>query len=245
MTDRPIIFSAPMVRALLDGRKTQTRRLVKVPGIMGGRYPVLPPEEAIELGDDDFARGEWHYLSTAALSGPYPLPAAVGDRLYVREACRAVEDADGWDHVDFLAGGRRRIADTMEAAERWMRLFHYGLKGGARPGGCVGKSVPSIHMPRWASRLTLIVEKVRCERLQTISREDAIAEGLSLASNVIEEFWRWPEPYHENLWLSPPAAYRHLWNQLHTEERERWEDNPFVVALTFRVVHGNIDQVPA
>ena len=94
-------------------------------------------------------------------------------------------------------------------------------------------------MPRWASRLTLIVETVRVEPLQAISRSDAIAEGLSLASAVIEEFWRWPEPYHAGHWLSPPAAYRWLWNELHGAGS--WETNPDVLALTFRVERRNID----
>ena len=95
-------------------------------------------------------------------------------------------------------------------------------------------------MRRRASRLTLIVTEVRVERLQDISRADAIAEGLTLASNVMEEFWRWPEPHHKNLWLSPPAAYRHLWNAINGADA--WDANPWIVAITFTVEKRNIDQ---
>jgi hypothetical protein len=100
-------------------------------------------------------------------------------------------------------------------------------------------------MPRWASRLTLVVQEVRIAPLQSISRDDSIAEGLRLSSAVIEQFWRWPEPLDAGHWLSPPAAYAWLWDQLHTAGGECWQDNPDVVALTFRVIPGNIDRVAA
>ena len=206
MTDRPIIFSGPMVRALIGGRKTQTRR-----------------------------------LATSPLRR-----CVVGDRLYVRETAAAVELDDGQDGVCFAADGVfQPIANSAAAAEAWGIMHWY-----ARPADddlrSQGKQVPSIHMPRWASRLTLIVQAVRVEPLPSISREDAIAEGLIHKPGVIEpDWWMLPEPHHQGSFLSPVAAYRWLWNDLHTGTGERWEDNPLVLALTFRVEHGNIDQVPA
>lgn len=202
MADRGIIFSAPMVRALLERQKTQTRRIVKVPGVMGGRYPIHPPEEAIELEEGEFAQGVFHYLSTGALSGPYRLPAAVGDRLWVRENF-------------FQYGGP--IAYAADGPPQFPR-----------------KMTPSIHMPRWASRLTLIVEAVRVEPLQAISMADCYAEGIQrppgpmLGSDVCAR---------DNAW----NAYRKLWTSLHGAES--WDANPAVVAITFRVEKGNIDQM--
>jgi hypothetical protein len=105
------------------------------------------------------------------------------------------------------------------------------------------KSGPAIHMPRWASRLTLEVTAVRLELLQDISRDDSIAEGLRLESAEIEEFFRWPPPFDAGLWLSPVAAYRDLWTRLHGENS--WNANPTVVALTFTVHKLNIDAFKA
>lgn len=231
MADRGIIFSAPTVRALMDGRKTQTRRLLKVTGVMGGRYPIYPPEEAIELEPGEFARGVWHYSSTAALSGPYRLPAAVGDQLYVRETCRAEELDEGEDGVRYPADDSwRAIANTPEAAVEWVFLNHYGRKRGA--------TVPAIHMPRWASRLILIVSAVKVEPLQSISEADAIAEGVEPAA--LNDHWRdyGPDPLPLP---SPVESYRSLWQSLH--DPESWNANPLVVAITFSVAKANIDRM--
>lgn len=148
MKDRPILFSAPMVRAILEGRKTQTRRAVN---------GVADPDEIEVLGDSgeafmhsgacesfcDYACGG------AVLKCPYGIP---GDRLWVKETF--------WKHkqTSFV-----RHADCASDAS-WKE------KG--------WRKVPSIHMPRWASRITLEIADVRVERLQDISEADAVAEGL-------------------------------------------------------------------
>ena len=187
MMDRPVIFSGPMVRAVLVGAKTQTRRLASS-----------------------------------------PLRAArTGDRLYVRENWRTLQKFDCLKPSQ-LADDRCKITYDADPENR-------------NPLWAFGKMRPSIHMPRWASRLTLIIEAVRIEPLQSISRSDAIAEGLRLSSNALEEFWRWPEPYDAGHWLSPPAAYRWLWEQLHGVAS--WEANPDILVLTFSVVKANIDRI--
>ena len=193
-----------MVRALLDGRKTQTRRLASSPLVR----------------------------------------CAIGDRLYVRETWNTFVLSQDLE-TSWPTSEISKTDPTKDAEGRHHIVLDYPIDG--LPGTDSGKGPwrPSIHMPRWASRLTLVVEDVRLAPLQSISRDDSIAEGLRLSSAVIEEFWRWPEPYDAGHWLSPPAAYAWLWGQLHTDEGERWEDNPEVVALTFRVVRCNIDRVPA
>jgi hypothetical protein len=208
MAERGIIFSGAMVRALLQGRKTQTRRLLKVPTIGGHRAPVFPPEKGIELEPGDFARGVWHYLATGGggLSGPYRLPAAVGDRLWVRET--------------------------------YAKAPPYGLRYSATDAiSDLRKKIPAIHMPRVASRVTLVVEAVRVEALHAISEDDARAEGTTEPSlrdqggELAQAAW------------SERQVYQRLWNHIHGPGS--WEVNPQVVALTFRVVPGNIDQVRA
>lgn len=179
------------MRALLDGRKTQTRRLETSP----------------------LRRCE------------------VGDRLWVREAWStglAYEDLASAE----MGGEEPILFEADGTTERWTR-------GTSEP----GRRRASMHMPRWASRLTLTVEAVRVEPLQTIGRDDAIAEGLIHKSGVIEpDWWMLPEPQHQGSFLSPVAAYRWLWSSLHTTPGERWQDNPQVVVLQFAVLRGNIDR---
>lgn len=148
MADRPILFSAPMVRALLAGTKTQTRRIIKCPAYY-----------QIEEKDDgkpwpwmyDGERDRDHFLPC-----PYGTP---GDRLWVREAWRAVWSSDDEPPRVFNAGYR----------------FWYEADSPHQDG--FGKLRPSIHMPRCASRITLEITDVRVERLQDISEADAMAEG--------------------------------------------------------------------
>ena len=150
MTEKPIIFSAPMVRALLDGRKTQTRRILKpqivchtgpVPAFTWGKFSGLYP-------DDWFGYGN-------AIDGA--LPYAVGDRLWVREAF-------SYDRLD---------VDKDGTLPPW-----YWADGNPSSGDWT-KPKPSIHMPRWASRITFEVTEVRVQRLQEISEEDTIVRASS------------------------------------------------------------------
>lgn len=189
MTDRPIIFSAPMVQALLAGRKTQTRRLLKKPtaidalAVFGPKFLTLP-------GNVD-------------LVGYAP-----GDRLYVREAMCWVSSW-GW----------RYRADNDDLTEK-------------REAGEVGRWRPSIHMPRWASRLTLTVTEVRVQRLQDISAADAVAEGAL-------QSWTGSDPESDT--RTALNEFEALWNSLHGPGA--WATNPWVVAVSFTVQHGNIDAV--
>ena len=212
MTDRPIIFSAPMVRALLAERKTQTRRIYKVPS---GSY--------VEQG------GVWAMTDGCAY-GDAALPYTPGDRLWVRENC-----ATWGDH---------------EAIYRADDAVEYGLAVSDGKFGAKWKARPSIHMPRWASRLTLTVTDVRVQMLQDISEADAIAEGIVPVTrrfpplqgclNQLRErtMYEWSGGWS----VRAADAYAVLWNSLHGPGA--WDANPWVVALTFTVQRGNIDQMP-
>lgn len=145
--ERPILFSAPMVRAILAGTKTQTRRVVKMP------------------------HGFWETTDDLVLR---PIPVGCrygqpGDRLYVRETwANATKPLhDPFYRADGEALGRQNPFTYVEREPRWR---------------------PSIHMPRWASRIDLEIAGVRVERLNAISEADAIAEGVeSLDSDAPEE----------------------------------------------------------
>lgn len=228
MTDRPIIFSAPMVRALLAGRKTQTRRLATSPlakCLPGDRLWVRENCAAEELSRPDRKR-------TATRKERQML-----GRTHVIEC----DELDGTDGVRYPADGAwRKIENTPEAGEAWSAMFHYGLKGGARPSGQIGKTVPSIHMPRWASRLTLTITDVRrTETVDQISEADAIAEGIYQPNG--------PGWTHDvdapDWWNDPVFAFRKLWDGLHDKPGERFSDAPTIVALTFRVALANIDRI--
>lgn len=149
MADRPIIFSAPMVRAILDGRKSQTRR------ILGTRTSPC----RVNIFDGTWSDSYVLDPGNAEWRERY-LPCASGDRLYVREAWTA-RMTHGWTIAD--ARSRMFQEEILYRADR-----HDSIDGWW----------PSIHMPREFSRLTLIVTDVRVQRLQDISEADAVAEGL-------------------------------------------------------------------
>lgn len=190
MSDQPILFKAPMVRALLEGRKTQTRRLSK--------------------------RG----VSRSINHG-------IGDRLWVRETWQ------GLTFGDFRPTKHEpcevRYAATDPCADLDAEARGYPWR-------------PSIFMPRWASRLTLIVTDVRVERLQEISPEDAIAEGLIQMTHAPASAkdmgcdWGFEGDSRHG---SPVSAYAALWN--HINGLGAWAKNPWVAAYTFIVHLENIN----
>ena len=235
MSDRPIIFSATMIRALLDGRKRQTRRILKPQPFASGYYEG--EIDVTKVGQSHMGGPSWRFNAQAvgvgAILEEWAEPRfAVGDRLWVRETARAEELTDGTDGVRYAADEAFiKIENSAEAADRWGGLFAYRGKRGA--------SVPSIHMPRWASRLTLIVDDVKLERLQDISEEDAVAEGAYVAKasrRVADDYATKAIAGH---WFATARGwYRDLWSRIHGSEA--WDRNPWVVAVTFRTVTANI-----
>lgn len=218
MADLPIPFSAPMVRALLAGTKTQTRRILKTQPPEGSRYSGI-----------HFASNEpdSHFFNTPVGGFKVRQRVREGDRLYVREHWRAEARLDKKPPRDIKTNypGIKYIA-TDEPDD-------FGIEGKFRQG---------MHMPRWASRLTLIVTNVRVERLQDITEVDAIAEGADISPDHRSQITGGPMvKVGPGTYLSPIAWYRWLWNQINGAGS--WETNPWVVAYTFEVIKGNIDQI--
>jgi hypothetical protein len=208
MTDLPILFSAPMVQAMLRERKTQTRRILKP-----------------QPGND----GIFATLSDAKRA----LRWVPGDRLWVREAM-----ALGSDPVCYTANGAPVETDG-GAQDLWMDRY--------KRDHC-----PGIHMPRWASRLTLIVTGVKVERLLDISAVDAEAEGVEWES-ADPPFYYVPGIFPHSrtaVGVEEPGALPHavrsyakLWGEINGHAS--WVANPWVVVLTFRVIKANIDSPEA
>lgn len=241
MKERPILVSAPMVRAILEGRKTQTRRIMKPQPVRDGNWHCLPKYSA---GSDTAFREGAPYFGDCPYGKAYE-----GDRLWVRETCRAEElEYAGWeDGVRYLADNHwRAIENTREAADAWIELNSYrGLKGAV---------VPSIHMPRWASRITLEITGVRVERLQDISEKDAKAEGVEPldAERDDRDFAICPQcggtrlydTLGANLGVIPDCdclecdtyakRYRHLWESINGPGS--WDANPWVWVIEFKKV---------
>ncbi len=193
LKDLPILFNGPMVRAILAGIKTQTRRVVKENHLEGG-----PPED---------------YLLSLC---PY---GQRGDRLWVRETFKPI------------SGGYAYNADT---GINWCKKI------------LEAKWKPSIHMPRWASRITLRNLGVRVEKLQSLTKADAIAEGLTALTSdggqtikygipdkngvpgTDDDGWAWQD------WcVNPIAAYARLWDSINAKRGYGWDTNPWVWAIEF------------
>lgn len=190
---RPMLFSAPMIRALHDGRKTQTRRLLN-----NTKY-------------------------------------GVGNRLWVRETWRC----NGWATDVATIFYKAHEGDGYTAMTE---QYSVADRPYIKPDG---KWKPSIHMPRWISRMTLIITNVRQQRLQDISEEDAIAEGVTRirdGCHVIRGF------DYDNAGLCHTHAttpFAKLWDSLNAPHGFDWHSNPLVTALTFKVEKHNIDRMPA
>ena len=220
---RPILFSGPMVRALLDGRKTQTRRIVKAKDSDSSRCITLPMLMK-NVNEWRLQDGRWFgidgYDTLAFCDCPY---GNVGDRLWVREAhalltmmdgaevCayRASCDDNTFNYVNEFTGNVHCIQ-----VERWR---------------------PSIHMPRKASRITLEITDVRVEQLNAISEDDAKAEGTDNRSDLAwghggqgDDMARWAVDHGHRY------AFCHLWDSINGDGA--WSLNPWVWVVQFKVV---------
>ncbi|HBO4454346.1 hypothetical protein CJU13_31080 [Pseudomonas aeruginosa] len=172
MKERPILFTGPMVRAILEGRKTVTRRVVKPqPDFLGSMVDPNTPFKTLDAG------------LHARITCPYGEP---GDRLWVRETWHVGKPHDKTAPADILAPllAEGRGITVLYTAGGWQSVGPAGREEPIYPDDqplpdWAGKGRPSIHMPRWACRILLEITAVRVERLQDISDSGALAEGVS------------------------------------------------------------------
>lgn len=173
MRELPIIFSAPMVRAIIDGRKTQTRRVVKPQPPIGHEWAgwCIASTHSADEGKSTWAAGAGPCLRDAhRVRCPYGQP---GDRLWVRET-HAIFSTHGQHRKDGKRWGPWGGLPTTTSPDGTQIAYYREGFDRCDP----GRWRPSIHMPRWASRITLEVTGVRVERLQAISEADALSEGV-------------------------------------------------------------------
>lgn len=227
MPDKPIIFSAPMVRSLWDGRKTMTRRL------MPGQKYLADAYQPIVSGCCIYNYSGEELISRA--------PYAPGDRLWVREAFAIRRFEPCLDHErawqSLSSPVVRYIADGTEIAHNGDRRTGRGIYHGP-----VELKKSPLAMPREFSRLTLIVEGVKVERLQDISEDDCIAEGSPpiAAARSMTDGGRMVE-MEPGIYGTPRTWFRELWGKIHGPAA--WDANPWVCAISFRVVKSNIDSL--
>lgn len=198
----PMLFQTELVRALLEGRKTVTRRPAKTSYERGMNGPVIRGKN-----------GEVSVLNFAPIAGLCPF-GNVGDLIYVRETFAAL------GHNDYQQVSPHHITEIHE--------IRYKASERASIANCQDhevrgyKWVPSIHMPKHASRLTLKVTNVRIEQVQKITVDQALKEGIN----------------HHSM-NCPKAEFGQLWNEIYNN----WDQNPYVWVIEFEVIHKNVDQV--
>lgn len=213
MKERPILFSGPMVRALLAGTKTQTRRVLK---------QATGPSLSVGIDDDAPGVAELSWLygdgpghdvdeQIKRVACPHGQP---GDRLWVRETfAKVIGQSGGWIETDYFATYTHgdRLGDTLGIKKRW---------------------TPSIHMPRAASRILLEIAGVRVERLQDISEADARAEGLIPARGPLgSQMWEYSEKTGGQF-SDPRVAFHMLWESINGPGS--WQTNPWVWVIDFK-----------
>lgn len=212
MKERPILFNGEMVRAILDGRKTQTRRIVKPSWL-----PVV--EECMRVNR------KWVWTTMEYdLTTPYGEP---GDRLWVRE--KWGHFLDPFEGMDWIPDRPFRPITEIKFGSGYIcnsniiwaadGHFEWADDESSEP---VSRWKPSIHMPRWASRINLEITKVRVERLNDISEEDARAEGVEATKFECVDGNKYSYQY----------PFQELWSFINGFES--WKKNPWVWVIEFR-----------
>lgn len=229
-TDKPIIYKPEMVRAILreienpGTGKTQTRRVIKPP--VKNREIVFLP------GLWPFTENKWF-----GENPPKDDPSNYGIENFI--------DYDPLLLTEFICP-HGKVGDYLWVRENWLKCLDTG--------NCEGyaqdpethflkqnktiKTVPSIHMPRWASRITLEIMDIRVERVQDISAKDARAEGIESYKNLLYKFYGPGTPHSVK---NPIESFKSLWDSINADRGYGWAANPWVWAITFKPHLANID----
>ena len=220
MKERPILFSAPMVRAILEGRKTQTRRVVKPAGVHACGYMsgTFGDPSKFSFGKRGVgSRDPYNFFVEHDVRCPYGAP---GDRLWVRETWNTSENCRPRISEPYIYAADLDTDGRIKWAARWR---------------------PSIHMPRKASRITLEITGVRVERLQEISEADVFAEGVQIPRDAVTKkpllkitgdespLPFLPKDYTAEQFIR--AHYAALWASINGPES--WAANPWVWVVEF------------
>lgn len=225
----PMIFNTEMVRALLEGRKTVTRRPIKIP--YGWKLEEL---DLSRITSTHPKKGKWGVLICKGIDTQFPqrdlsvAPCYIGDLIYVRETFE-VQPPKPFYWVQYKAGGDNPViqddeevdSKTLATIDKWANHLPSGW-------------CPSIHMPRKLSRLTLKITGVHIEPVQNITDEDAVCEGMPTA----EEAQQMAIDAGMSWYQKPQIWFKQLWEKLY----ENWEENPYVWVIEFEVIHQNVDK---
>ncbi len=217
MANKPILFSAPMVRAILENKKTMTRRVLKLPKWI---WWTDEAKGMLHFATDGEGYGDSGDLHISELQEYYS-PRKVGDILWVRETWLKADDG-------FYYKADIKVPSE---SENIRKIYGYKWK-------------PSIHMPKNAARIYLKITNVRVERVQNITEEDAIAEGISPWDDACYENNGWsPTLYDPDSGGSPifRDGFQGLWDYLNEKRGYGWEQNPWVWVYKFERVN-NIDE---
>ena len=207
--ERPILFSGEMVRAILDGRKTQTRRIVNK------KILKINPGTGLQVCNHTWPGKRVGNSCSECYQEllkkcPY---GQIGDVLWLREAWKTMSDFDDLKPSDLVPELHKSAIDYVASGNnRWN-----------------GKTRPSIYMPRWASRISLKIRDIRVEQLQDISEEDAIAEGLRCKFDKETTVYPKPGKLGMHPLLSAKDSFKSLWQSINGN----WDDNPWVWVVEF------------
>lgn len=210
MRERPILFSGPMVRAILEGRKTQTRRVIK---------PQPREEEILGCPGLVWKNKHWAVADKPGFITPFGQP---GDRLWVKETFtwgRITAADDGEPFVDQCVGDNDFIPKE------------YCLSNDIGIDEVLWK--PSLFMPRHLSRILLEVVSVRVERVQEISQEDIESEGIQFVDGYLNELCKWRDSV-DGIRATRSKFCQQLWDSINAKRGFGWDKNPWVWVIEFK-----------
>jgi len=223
MKERPILFNSEMVRAILEGRKTQTRRMVNPQPPKDHKWHGWVIESSCRK---DEGKATWSKCSGPLLKNAHRVRCPfgqVGDRLWVRETTKIDRTNDSVYLGTYIADGEKVLYQNHHDPEYNGSCAHWWYSRDI---------CPSIHMPRWASRITLEITSVRIDRFQDISEKDAKAEGVNkyncepISGMYVDYAAKYPVPAD-----NAKDSFRTLWQSINGPEN--WDANPWVWVIEF------------